>query len=292
MRNKDIGLGLIVVVIWGLNFIAIKVGLSDMPPLLLGAVRFVLVAFPAVFFIKKPPVSWRWLIALGLTMNVGQFAFLFMGIKYGMPAGLASVTHQSQAFFTLGLAVVFLGEHWRWTHLAGLILAAIGMAVIGLQHNVDMTILGFWLVLVASFSWACGNVIMRKATQGVPPFSMLALVIWSGATAILPLGLLSLFFEGLTSWASAFGTFSWPTMASLFYLAYGATYVGYGLWGKLMYRYPASKVAPFALLVPIVGMSCSVLFLGESLSLWQLFGSVLVMAGLVINVFGTRWIKN
>jgi len=292
MRNKDIGLGLIVVTIWGLNFIAIKVGLQDMPPLLLAAMRFTIVTFPAIFFLKRPPVPWRWLIALGLTMNVGQFAFLFMGIKYGMPAGLASLTHQSQAFFTLGIAVIFLGERWRWNHVAGLALAACGMAVIGLQQNTSMTALGFWLVLCASISWAIGNVIMRKATQGVPPFSMLSLVIWSGAVAIIPFILLSFFLEGPAAWFTAFELFSWPTAASLIYLAYCATMVGYGLWGRLLSRYPAGKVAPFALLVPIVGMTCAVLFLGESLSIWQFFGALLVMAGLALNVFGARWIKN
>jgi len=135
-----------------------------------------------------------------------------------MPAGLASLTHQSQAFFTLGLAVVFLGEHWRWNHVVGLILAAGGMAVIGLQQNTSMTAIGFWLVLVASFSWAAGNVIMRKVTQGVPPFSMLALVVWSGAVAIVPLFIFSLLLEGPVAWSAAFIDFSWPTLVCLIYL--------------------------------------------------------------------------
>jgi len=289
MNSRDIGIGLMVVVLWGLNFIAIKVGLQDAPPLLLGALRFLAAAVPAIFFIKKPPVPWRWLIALGLSINVGQFALLFMGMKWGMPAGLASLVLQSQAFFTLGIAVVFLGEHWRWNHIAGLALAACGMAVIGLQQNTNMTTLGFWLVIGASLSWATGNVITRRATQGVPPFSMLALVVWSGAVAIIPLALLSLLVEGPAAWAATWHTFHWTTVASLAYLAYGATLAGYGLWGSLLSRYPAATVSPFALLVPIVGMSSSALILGESLSQWQLAGAALVMAGLGINVFGGRW---
>lgn len=288
MKTKDIGIGLIVVVLWGLNFIAIKVGLQDAPPLLLGALRFLTAAFPAIFFIKKPPVPWRWLIALGLSINVGQFALLFMGMKWGMPAGLASLVLQSQAFFTLAIAVVLLGERWRWNHLAGLALAACGMAVIGLQQNTSMTALGFWLVVGASLSWGIGNVITRKATQGVPPFSMLALVVWSGAVAILPLALLSLVVEGPAAWVATWHAFNWSTGASLLYLAYGATLAGYGLWGRLLSRYPAATVSPFALLVPIVGMSSSALILGESLSLWQTGGAFLVMAGLGVNVFGGR----
>ncbi len=291
MNVRDIGIGLIVVVLWGLNFIAIKVGLQDAPPLMLGAMRFLAAAIPAMFFIKKPPVPWRWLIALGLSINVGQFALLFMGMKYGMPAGLASLVLQSQAFFTLGLAAVFLGERWRWNHIVGLALAACGMAVIGLQQNTGMTALGFWLVIGASLSWGTGNVITRKATQGVPPFSMLALVVWSGAVAIIPLALLSLVFEGSASWISAWHGFNWRTGAAVAYLAYAATLGGYGLWGKLLSRYPAATVSPFALLVPVVGMSSSAMLLGESLSEWQVIGAVMVMSGLAVNVFGGRWKK-
>lgn len=290
MNTRDIGIGLIVVVLWGLNFIAIKVGLQDAPPLLLGAMRFLVAAVPAIFFIKKPPVSWPWLIALGLSINVGQFAFLFMGMKWGMPAGLASLVLQSQAFFTLAIAVALLGERWRWNHIAGLALAACGMAVIGLQQDTDMTALGFWLVIGASLSWGTGNVITRKATQGVPPFSMLALVVWSGAVAILPLALLSLVIEGPGAWVTAWHAFGWSTAGSLAYLAYGATLAGYGLWGSLLSRYPAATVSPFALVVPVVAMSSSAIVLGEALTLWQMVGALLVMSGLVINVFGGRWV--
>lgn len=289
MKTKDMGIGLLVVILWGMNFIAIKVGLQDAPPLLLGALRFLAAAIPAVFFIKRPPVPWKWLIALGLSINVGQFAFLFMGMKYGMPAGLASLVLQSQAFFTLAMAVAFLGERWRWYHLWGLVLSACGMGFIGLQQNTDMTLLGFWLVIGASLSWAIGNIITRKATRGVPPFSMLALVVWSGAVAILPLGLLSLVLEGPALWGETWNSFTWSTGASIAYLAYGATLGGYGLWGRLLSRYPAATVSPLALLVPVVGMSSSSAILGEKLSQGQMVGALLVMIGLVVNVFGGRW---
>lgn len=286
MKLKDIGSGIIVVILWGLNFIAIKYGLADAPPLLLGALRFLAAVFPAIFFIKRPPVPWPWLIALGLSINVGQFAFLFMGMGNGMPAGLASLVMQSQVFFTLAIAAAVLKERWRWYHVAGLTLAASGMLVIGLQQNTDMRPLGFWLVVGAAFSWAIGNVITRKATQGVPPFSMLALVIWSGAVAIVPLALLSWWLEGPEAWARATADFSGTTALAVAYLAYAATLAGYGLWGRLLARYPAASVSPFGLLVPIVGMSSSALILGEGLTGGQLMGAGLVMVGLTVNVFG------
>lgn len=275
-------------ILWGLNFNAIKLGLGNIPPLLLAALRFIVVCVPAIFFLPKPPVAWRWLIALGLTLNVGQFAFLFLGIKLGMPAGMSSLIHQSQAFFTLLIAVLFIGERLHWNNLVGLIVAAVGMVVIALQQGSGMTAVSFWITLIGAASWGAGNVIMRKATQDAPPFSMLALVVWAGAVAILPLVLLSLCLEGFAAWKTAWHSLNWVSIASIVYLAYFSTLCGYGLWGKLLSRYSASVVSPLALLVPVVGMSSAALMLGEKFSGWQLAGALLVMVGLVVHVFGGR----
>ncbi|HWQ30147.1 MAG TPA: EamA family transporter, partial [Negativicutes bacterium] len=291
VNRRDTGLGLIVIILWGLNFIAIKLGLSNMPSLLLAALRFVVLCLPAIFFLPKPPVSWKWLIALGLTMNVGQFAFLFAAIQNGMPAGLASLIHQSQAFFTVIFAAAFIGEKWRWNNMAGLLTAACGMVVIATQPGSTMTLIGFWLNLAGAASWGAGNVIMRHATKSAPPFSMLALIVWIGAVSILPLALLSFIIEGPAAWSAAFASINLTTIGSIIYLSYFASLIGYGLWGKLLSRYPAAVVAPFALLVPVVGMSSAAIFLGEAFSTQQLIGAVLLMAGLIVNVFGSSWFR-
>ncbi|AOY77784.1 EamA family transporter [Clostridium formicaceticum] len=288
MNRRDIGIGVIIAILWGLNFIAIKLGLENMPPLLLATIRFVVVCLPAVFFLPPPPVAWRWLLALGLTINVGQFAFLFMGMKLGMPAGLSSLVHQSQAFFTLVIAILLIGEDWHWNHLVGLIIAIGGMVIVGLQQGSSMTAAGFCFTLAAAASWGVGNVIMRRATQGVPSFSMLSLVVWAGAVAILPLALLSLYIEGFAAWQTAWHSVNWVTVISVIYLGYFSSLGGYGLWGRLLSRYPAAMVSPFALLVPVVGISSAALFLGETFSLWQMVGAMMVMTGLVVHVFGRR----
>jgi len=289
MQRQDLIIALLVIIVWGLNFIAIKLGLQNMPPLLLGTLRFLLACFPAIFFLPRPPIRWPWLIALGLSINVGQFAFLFLSMKVGMPAGLASLLLQSQAFFTLFIAVTWFGERWQWNHVVGLTLSVCGMIIIGLQQGGDMTNTGFGLILAAAACWGIGNIIMRQATLGVPKFSMLSLVVWSGAVAILPLTLLSLMLEGYDSWLIAFSSATWITAGSVVYLAFFATLVGYGLWGKLLSRYPAAVVSPLALMVPLVGMSSSAIFLGESLSLAQTLGALLVMLGLAVHVFGRFW---
>jgi O-acetylserine/cysteine efflux transporter len=107
MAPKDLLLALIVILAWGVNFVVIKVGLHGMPPMLLGALRFTLAAVPAVFFVRRPQIPWRMLILYGATIQLGQFVFLFTGMYVGMPAGLASLVLQSQAFFTLVFAMLF-----------------------------------------------------------------------------------------------------------------------------------------------------------------------------------------
>ena len=71
---------LLVISLWGINFVIIKVGLNDFPPLLLGALRFAAVAFPAIFFIKRPQIPLKLLLTYGLAISFGQFAFLFTAL--------------------------------------------------------------------------------------------------------------------------------------------------------------------------------------------------------------------
>lgn len=292
LSASDIISALAVVVIWGLNFIAIKIGTQEVPPIMLCVLRFIAVIFPFIFFFPRPPVAWRWLIALGLTLNAGQFALLFLGIKLGISAGLASIVLQAQTFFTLLFAVLFLGERCMKNHLVGLFLATIGMLVIGLKQGANMTLIGFWMTVAAAANGGAGNVIIRKVTQETPSFSMIALLVWAGAVAIIPTSLLSLLVDGIDTWKTALSNLSWRTFASLAYLSYVAIFAGFGLWGKLLSRHPAGVVSSFGLLVPIVGIVSSALLLGESLTVWQIIGVVLVMFGLSVTVLGTGSIKS
>lgn len=284
MSPRDLLLALLVIVVWGLNFVVIKVGLHDMPPMLLGALRFLLAAFPAIFFVRRPQVPLRWMLAYGLTISLGQFAFLFYAMHVGMPAGLASLVLQSQAFFTLFFAALFLGERLRGSNLFGLLVAAAGLALIGLQGDQMMTLAGFALTIAAAAMWALGNVVTRKLGK----VNLVGLVVWGSLIPPLPFLGLSLWLDGPHVIADSLRHFSLDSALVLAYLAFGATILGYGLWSRLLSRYPASQVAPFSLLVPVVGISSSALLLDERLGSLQMLGAALVMGGLLINVWGGR----
>ena len=283
---------LLVVLIWGVNFVVIRWGLNEVPPFLLAAARFSLVVFPAIFFIKKPNVPWRWLIAYGWFNSFGQFALLFWAMKVGMPAGLASVVHQAQVFFTLIFSVLILQQRTQVTQWLGLMIAVLGLALIAYGKNVgsaagmQMTTVGLLLNLLGAASWAMGNVVvsaMRRAGIQPEPFG---LVIWSSLIPIVPFLLISGLFERhvYPDWQAI----SWHSMVSALYLAWAATLLGYGLWSRLLSQYEPNRVAPFTLLVPVVGLLTAWLVLGERLNQWQLWGSACLLIGLAVNVLGLR----
>jgi len=285
MSPKDLLLAPVVVVAWGVNFVVIKIGLDGVPPMLLGALRFTLAAFPGVFFVRRPQLPLRWLLAYGLTISFGQFAFLFSAMYVGMPAGLASLVLQAQAFFTLGLASVFLHERFCAQNIVGLVVAAAGLALIGMQGGHTMTAAGFLLTLCAAVSWALGNIVTKR----VGKVDLVGLVVWASLIPPLPFFALSYVLEGPRRITAAFSGISVSSVFAVVYLAFVATLLGYSLWSRLLSRYPASQVAPFSLLVPIIGLVSASLLLGEQLCATQIAGAAVVMIGLVINVSG-GWI--
>jgi O-acetylserine/cysteine efflux transporter len=286
MSPRDLLLALVVILAWGVNFVVIKLGLHGVPPMLLGALRFALAAVPAIF-VKRPQIPLRWLFAYGLTISLGQFSLLFYGMYVGMPAGLASLVLQAQAFFTLIFASMFLGERIRAANVAGLVIAAAGLALIGMRGGQAMTITGFLFTLAAAAMWALGNIVTKR----MGPVDLLSLVVWGSLIPPLPFLALSLIFEGPARIETSLASIPLVSVFAILYLAFIATIVGYSLWGKLLARYPAGSVAPFSLLVPVIGLASAAVFLGEALSAAQVAGAALVMAGLAVNVFGARLVQ-
>jgi O-acetylserine/cysteine efflux transporter len=282
-------LAFIVIVVWGINFAAIKLGLLGMPPLLLVALRFMLAAFPALLFLRPPKVPLRLYLSFGLTMSVGQFAFLFTAIHVGMPSGLASLVLQAQAFFTLVLTALWLREKWHGNQLAGLVLAAGGLMLIGSAHGVSMPLAGFLLTLAAAFMWACGNLVSR-AVGRYGPMNQLAFVVWASLVPPLPLLAMSWFMEGPEAMTAALQNTSAQTLMALAYIAWASTLFGYSAWNFLMSRYPVNRIAPFTLLVPLVGLSTGWIVFGETLKPVHFAGGALLMVGLLVNLFGADFL--
>ncbi|MEO1093326.1 MAG: EamA family transporter [Cyanobacteria bacterium J06638_28] len=265
-------------VLWGFAFVTIKVGLGTFPPLLFAALRFLVIAFPAVLFVPRRGMSWRWIVAVGLLMGVFQFGFLYIGMVNGMPAGLSSLVVQSQALFTLLLSTVVLQDMPRRQQWLGVGVAMAGMATIALDRGGNTQLLGLLLVLGSSLSWAMGNICIKRAKIR----NGFRLLVWMALIPPLPLmGLSALFESG-----------QWLALRSLDPLGIGTIlYTGlisslfcFGLWAYLVQHYSPNQVAPFSLLVPIFGMLFAALLLGDTLSYVEILGSGLVFIGLCLTI--------
>lgn len=283
MPFRDIALALLVVLIWGINFVAIKWGVDEISPFLLTALRYLGCAVPAVFFLRRPKVSWGLLLAYGLSVGVLQFGLLFTAVRLGMPAGLASLVMQIQVFFTLALAAMFLGERPTPLQLGGAALALLGLGAIASEHLGGAILGPLLMTVLAALFWGISNIVTKAAGK----IDMLAFVVWGSLIPPLPMLALSLIFDGPGA-LLALPSMSLQALGSVLFIGYGSTLVGYGLWAVLLGRYPASLVAPFSLLVPVVGFAAAYVFLGETVTAPELLGSALIFFGLILNVFGPR----
>jgi O-acetylserine/cysteine efflux transporter len=281
-------LAVLVAVLWGVNFVAIDVGLhangANVPPLLFVAMRFVLVVVPWIFFIRKPDVSWRAILGVGLFMSAGQFGLLYLAMALGMPAGLASLVLQAQVLLTVLLAAGILGERPGRRQLAGVVLGVAGLAVVAVGRSMVAPLLPLIIVLAAALSWAAGNIVARQAKAA----SGLGLVVWSGAVVPLPLAGLSLLVDGPAAVGATLADLQPVTVLSAVYTAVFASLVGYGIWNRLLGIYPSSAVVPFTLLVPVVGMTTAWLALGEVPSPAEVAGGLVLLAGVAVAVLGPR----
>lgn len=291
-------LAVTVAVLWGFNFVAIHFSLEHFPPFLLVALRWGLLAIPTLLFIPRPQVRARWLVGYGLGFGVAQFAFLYWAMAEGMPAGLASLVLQSSAPFTVLLGVMLLREPMTRMRAGGVLLAVLGLAIVGSQRFAGATGIPFLLTVAGGFSWAIGNVCARRATAPNPfhltpnPFH---LTMWMTVIPPIPMLALSLVVEGPAEVGAALGTTftaaALPAVLGLLYTCLPATVVGSGIWTWLMTRHPAGTVAPFSMLVPVTGLTVAWLVLGQRPNLVELAGSVVVVAGVLIASLGRPLIR-
>jgi O-acetylserine/cysteine efflux transporter len=292
MGTRDLFAASIVIVFWGLNFVLISQGLQEFTPLQLGVGRFALTAFPLILLIARPAVPWRYLVLYSLLQGFGQFVLLFLALQVGMSSALASVIAQVQPFFTALFAVIWLKERWGFSLRVGFAVAAVGLACFLVQamqpdHTQSVTLLGILFSLGAAASWAASNIVVRRLAAEGYRYDALGLVVWGAAVSAVFFLIASLTFddpETRANWTLATST-GW---ISIVYQAWGATLIGYGLWTVLLKRYPASRVGPFSMGVPVIGVFAGMVWLGDTVTTLQWVGTALILAALAIVFAGAR----
>ena len=271
-------LAILATILWGFTFVAIKLGLGEFPPLLFAALRFIVVALPAVLFVPRQGIHWRWIIAVGLAMGTFQYGLLYVGMERGMPSGLSSLIIQSQALFTLVLSTWILQDVPRRRQWLGVGLALAGMATIALDRGGNTPLLGLLLVLGAAGSWAVGNICIKLA-RVANGFRLFA---WMSVVPPLPLLMLSAIFES-GQWA-ALRSLTPLGIGAILYTSLVASLLCFGFWAYLVQHYSPNRVAPFSLLVPVFGLMFSVLLLDDTLSQVEIIGASLVFLGLCLTI--------
>lgn len=287
MPITHILLALIVVSVWGINFIFVKLCLLETTPLLLCAIRFFLASVPAIFFIKRPNAPFKYVAAYGLVMFALQFSFVFLGMSAGMTAGIASLIMQVQVFFSMLFGAVFLGDKPGWSQILGAIIAFTGIAVVAGHFDNDVSLAGFLFFMAGAATWGIGNLINKK----IQNVQLLPVVVWSSFTACLPMFVIAMIFEGTDSIAYTYNHYSMTGIMSILYIVYASTWVGYGIWSWLISRHSIGTVVPFSLLIPVVGMLSSSLIFNEPFESWKFLAAILVISGLGVSLFGKRMLR-
>ena len=305
-------LAVLVTFIWGVNFTFIAWGLESFPPLMLTALRFFFTAVPLVLFLKPPKFN-RTLFIYAIGTFVMQYAFVFTAMHLGSSPGLTALLLQIQIFITVLLAYFILGEAVSRMQIVGMLVGVLGLSVIALNLGGDMPLAGFICILIAAIGWSFGNIASKQASkqtsekaseqtalkamqQGTrvsvatssteknkaSALSALALVVWGGLIACVMLTISSLTFETDAWQMATFTEASLKSWLSLGFIVYISTLIGFGLWAHLLSQNTASKVMPFALLVPVFGMVTSVLLTGEVVTWWKMLAMMLILSGLLL----------
>lgn len=294
LNGRDLLAVALIVVIWGTNFVAMKVGLRSFTPFQLGAARFLFGTLPLVLLVARPALRWKWVVLFGFFQGFGQFALLFLSLRVGMTAALASVLMQTQMFFTAIFSFFLLAETPRRTLLFGMLFASLGLACFGMNYIGPATgsagattLLGFALCLGAAAMWSVSNIIVRLAQKETPDFNVLSFLAWGSMVPIPLFLLMSLWLDPPTAHAQWLAA-PWPAWLSAAYIGWVGTVLAYSLWTQLIKRHGANKIGPFSLGVPVVGLACGMLWLNEPITAWQWGGIGLTAVALACVILGDR----
>lgn len=293
MKIQHVIIAVFVAAIWGFNFAVVKAGLTELPPFMYGAGRFVIALIPIVFYLKKPDVPWRIIGGIGLTLGFLKFGLMFTGMHLGMSSGLSSLILQSQVFFTVALSMLIFRTSITPHQVLGMLVAFVGIGMIAWEMHAQSSMLGFLMLIGAAISWAISNVLYRKAGD----VDMFALTIWTCVIPPIPMLACALHMDGPGVIQETVNSLSWYGFWCLVFTACASTWVGSTLWGVLLKNYDATTVAPYSLLVPVFGFTFAWLIHEEALTMPIIIACSLVFLGLIINQWPDKfpilkWFKN
>ena len=284
MSLRDLFIALGITFIWGINFSFIKMGLGSLNPFLLAGLRFMLCALPLVFFIKPPKGPFKYVIAYGLFFGVGLWGILYLGMFYGISAGVASIVLNLGVFFAVILSYFILKEKMTVYNKIAFILALAGIAVIFLVTDGTVTLIGMLFVILAAVSLAVIQIIVKKANTK----EAFAFLIYSTLFPPIPLFIMAYLMQGESVFIDFAQTLDKQALISIAFQVYPTTLFGYWVWNLLLAKYPVNLLMPLSLLIPIFGLFGSYILLGEEVGLYKVLACFIIVIALIINTFGEK----
>ncbi len=267
-----------IVLIWALNFIVGKIGVEQLPPLLLMSLRFALVAALLAAYLKPLGDRWREIVALSVLLGGLHFGLMFAGLR-GIDAGPAAIAIQLTVPFSALLALLFYRERLGVWQLAGMLVAFVGVYLLAGDPARVPSLPPFLMVVGAAFAWALANVLIKRLGR-INPFTLNA---WVALLAFPQLLLASLLLE--EGQAAALRSADWRAWGAVVYMAIGASIIAYGLWYHLIGKHAMNSVVPLTLLSPVLAVGLAVPLLGETLTGNVLIGGSVTLAGVAMIQF-------
>ncbi|CRM93518.1 putative amino-acid metabolite efflux pump [Pseudomonas sp. 22 E 5] len=281
MLKKHLSLAVLVTLVWGVNFPITKLGLRAIDPFVLTGIRFALAALPLVFFIKRPAVKFSYVAAYGFIFGLGMWGVINYGIQVGVSPGIASLIIQLSVFFTMGWGFLLFKEKIRGAQMLGAVLALIGLAGIISTQEGNHAVLGVMLIVLSAVAWSVGNVIIKKS--GVK--EIFSFMVWASLIPPIPLFLTAWLMHGSAAFEGLQASLDLTAVLSILFQVYLATHFAYWGWNSLLKLYPVSTVAPLSLLIPVFGITSSMLILDERISTPNLISIGIIIVGLAVGLY-------
>ncbi|MDN3616448.1 EamA family transporter [Vibrio gallaecicus] len=287
MIRNDLFLAIFVMAIWGFNFSMIKLGITEVHPLLATAARFTLAVIPAIFFIRKPNVAWRYLFAYGLVFGVGIWGMASWSITAGLSSGMSSVLLSSNALISMAVGIFIHKEKASMRKVIGAVTALVALLVLISATNGNITLDGLMFIMIAASCWTVMGMIV-KASQTTQAF---AFNVWGMLFAPIPLVLFAVSLYGPGIIWHALDVWDFNTTVAVVFQAYPTTLFGYWVWNRLLIRYPLSTTAPLTLLVPVFALISGYFMYDEVLNIAQIVTCILFLIGVGLIVKPGREMK-
>jgi len=279
ISTKDYCLLLIMVLIWGCNYVVGKIGLTELPPLLFMGLRFLLAAIIIYPFLKHTGVNHKSIFIYSVIVGLIHFGAIFSGLSVG-EASVVILVSQLSVPLTVILSFTFFSEKTNLATLIGIVLSIIGTALFTLALENNLNLLTVIYSLIGAISWSIGTIWMKNKLNN---HSVITINFWLALYSTPMFFVLSSVIEG--SVMQNLTGLSIRSFGALLYQSILVIIVGYGIWNFAISKYQTSKVVPITLLVPLIGLISSYIFLNESLKLIQIIGVLITLSGTYFIMF-------